>query len=144
VSAIEHRESLLPGARAPEDAVGSRRLLAAVGLSSSASLLAVALGVATTKVVALSAGPAGIALLGLYRYLGALASRSLLLGLDTTLVQRLSTSKDERTTAETIGAAFLAVTLQGMAIGGIALDPGIRRRARSGPRARAGPSGGRG
>ena len=121
MNAIEHPESLLPSAEAPEDAASARRLLTAVGLSSSASLVTVALGVATTKLVALAAGPAGIALMGFYRYLGALASRSLLLGLDTTLVQRLSTSKDGRTTSETVGAAFLAVTLQGMAIGGIAL-----------------------
>ena len=112
MNALEHRESLLPGAEAPEDALPARRLLAAVGLSSSASLLTVAFGVATTKIIALSAGPAGIALMGLYRYLGALASRSLLLGLDTTLVQHLSTAKDERTTSPTVGAAFLAVTLQ--------------------------------
>ncbi len=121
MNAIEHREALLPGAEAPEDAIGARRLLAAVSLSSSASLLTVALGVATTKIIAVSAGPAGIALLGLYRYLGALSSRSLLLGLDTTLVHRLSTSKDERTTSETVGAAFLAVTLQWISIGGLAL-----------------------
>jgi hypothetical protein len=79
-----------------------------VGLSGSTALLTVALGVATTKLIALSAGPAGIALMGLYRYLGALASRSLLLGLDTTLVQRLSTSRDPRASSETVGAAFLA------------------------------------
>jgi PST family polysaccharide transporter len=121
VNALERRDPLLPGADAPEDAARARRLLAAVGLSGSAALLTVALGVATTKLIALSAGPAGIALMGLYRYLGALASRSLLLGLDTTLVQRLSTSRDPRASSETVGAAFLAVILQGLAIGAFAL-----------------------
>ena len=77
-------------AGASEATVVERRLLVAVGLSGSAALVTVALGVATTKIIALVAGPAGVALMGLYRYLGALVSRSLLLGLDTSIVQRIS------------------------------------------------------
>ena len=109
------------GSAAPEAAGGERRLLAAVGLTGSAALLTVVFGVATTKIIALTAGPAGIALMGLYRYLGALASRPLLLGLDTTLVQRISTARDPKTSSETVGAAFLAVFLQGILIAGIGL-----------------------
>lgn len=102
-------------------AVGERRLLAALGLSGSAALVTVALGVATTKIIALVAGPAGIALMGLYRYLGALVTRSLLLGLDTTIVQRISTAGDAKTSSGTVGAAFLALVLQGIAVAGIGL-----------------------
>lgn len=79
------------------------------------------LGVGTTKIIALVAGPAGIALMGLYRNLGALVSRSLLLGLDTTVVQRISTTKDRETVSDTVGAAALALMLQGLVIAGVGL-----------------------
>ena len=105
----------------PGAAVGQRRLLAAVGLTGSAALLTVSLGVATTKIIALVAGPAGIAIMGWYRYLGALVSRSLLVGLDTTVVQRISTAKDPKAVSDTVGAAFLAIVLQGVVIAGIGL-----------------------
>lgn len=101
---------------APRAEIGPRRLLAAVGLTGSAALLSVALGVATTKVIAMVAGPAGIAVMGLYRYAGALVSRSLLLGLDTTVVQRISTAKDPKDVSNTVGAAALALVFQGVAI----------------------------
>jgi PST family polysaccharide transporter len=81
-------------------------------VTGSASLLTVVLGIASTKVIAVVAGPAAIALMGLYRTLGALVNRSLLLGLDTTLVQRISTARDRRTVDETIGSALLAIALQ--------------------------------
>lgn len=105
----------------PEGAAPDGRLLAAVGLSGSAAFVTVALGVATTKIIALVVGPAGIALLGLYRYLAALVTRSLLLGLDTTLVQRISTARDSKTSNETVGAAFLALVLQGVVVAGIGM-----------------------
>ena len=108
-------------AGAPGAAAGERRLLAAVGLSGSAALVTVVLGVATTKIIALVAGPAGIALMGLYRYLGALVTRSLLLGLDTTIVQRISTARDSKTSSDTVGAAFLALVLQGAVVAAIGL-----------------------
>lgn len=120
MSSLPYRDPLRPGAEAPEAPASARRLLAAVGLTGSATLLTVALGVGTTKVIALVAGPAGIALMGLYRYLGALVTRSLLLGLDTTIVQRISTARDGKTASDAVGAALLAVILQGMAIAGVA------------------------
>jgi O-antigen/teichoic acid export membrane protein len=120
VSSLPYRDPLRPGAEAPEAPASAPRLLSAVGLTGSATLLTVALGVGTTKVIALVAGPSGIALMGLYRYLGALASRSLLLGLDTTLVQRISTARDGKTVSDAVGAAFLAMILQGMVIAGLA------------------------
>jgi O-antigen/teichoic acid export membrane protein len=121
VNARELRDPLPHGGDGPADAASARRLLSAVGLTGSVALLTVALGVATTKIIALAAGPAGIALMGLYRYLGALVSRSLLLGLDTTLVQRISTARDGKTSSEAVGAAFLALALQGMAIAAVAI-----------------------
>lgn len=101
--------------------VGARHLLAALGLTGSAAVVTVALGAATTKIIALVAGPAGIAVVGLYRYLGSLVSRPLLLGLDTTIVQRISTAKDPKTVSDTVGAAIIAVIFQGIAIAGLAL-----------------------
>lgn len=103
-------------ARAPITAGRDRGLVAAIGLTGTATLLTVVLGVGTTKIIALVAGPAGIALMGLYRNLGALVNRSLLLGLDTTVVQRISTAKDRETVSDTVGAALLALVLQGVVI----------------------------
>ena len=102
-------------------AIGQRRFLAAIGLTGSAAILTISLGLATTKIIALVAGPAGIAVLGLYRYLGALVSRSLLVGLDTTVVQRISTTKNPKAVSDTVGAAFVGVVLQGVMIAAMSL-----------------------
>jgi len=103
--------------REPKSDAGSLgRILAAFRLTSSATLLTLFLGVAATKLIAVIGGPSAIALMGLYRNLGALVSRSLILGLDTVIVQKISTATGKRQVTEVIGAAFLLLALQAAAI----------------------------
>jgi PST family polysaccharide transporter len=95
---------------------GYRPILAAFRLMSSTAAVTVLSGAATNKVIAVVAGLEGIALMGLYRNVGAMVSRPLAFGFDTILVQRVSTARSEREAAGFLGLTAWLLGLQALVV----------------------------
>ena len=83
--------------------------LAAVALTSGVTLLTILVGLVSNKLIAVLLGANGIALMGLYRNLAAVITRTSAMGIDTVLIHRIST----RGSDEKIAEVFSAVTLLG-------------------------------
>lgn len=88
------------------------QILRVLSLISSASLAAVVLSAATNKIIAVAAGTAGIALMGLYRNLGACVAGTLALGYDLIFVQRISTARAKESASGEANAAALLLAVQ--------------------------------
>lgn len=94
----------------------SIRLIASLSLMSLATLAAIALSIITNKIIAVQTGPEGIALLGLYRSLGAWASQALTLGYTLIFIQRLAAAQSRGSIGEVFGAALLLSSFQTVAV----------------------------
>lgn len=126
---------------APARPSGLARSLAAATTASAASAAAVVLGVISTKLIAVRAGPEGIALLGLYKGLVATATAVLGLGFPTILLQRGSWAKTPGERLELRRGAGLLWLLQGVTLAGAALaGAGAIAAWLLGPEASAGKS----
>lgn len=88
------------------------RLLSAFSVLSSATLLAIVFSVMTNKAIALFAGPEGIALMGLYRTMGAFVTGTIAMGFATIVVQRVSKARDQDEIDSVLGAASLLFFIQ--------------------------------
>lgn len=97
------------------------RLLAAFSVLSSATLFAVVFSVMTNKAIALLAGPEGIAMMGLYRTLGAFVSGTITMGFATIVVQRVSNARDQSEIDSVLGAASLLFLIQAALVAVVAI-----------------------
>lgn len=88
------------------------RLIASFSLMSIATLVAVAVGLATNKIIAISVGPEGLAMLGIYRSLSAWAGQALGMGYAFIFVQRLAAARGRSEIGEVFGAALLVTGVQ--------------------------------
>lgn len=89
-------------------------MVAAVRLTSLASILTTVLGVVSTKIVAVVASTDGVALIGLYRTFAQLVSSALPLGLNDVVVQRTSTAPSRDQAWKVIEAATFFVLIQSL------------------------------
>jgi O-antigen/teichoic acid export membrane protein len=87
-------------------------LFAALRISSITSLVTILFGVGTNKLLAVHAGPEGVALIGLYRTLTTILVSALALGLNEVLMQRLSTTQDPSRIGQLLSAGFNVVLTQ--------------------------------
>lgn len=102
-----------------------RRLLSAFSLVSSVTLLSTGMSVATNKAIAVLAGAEGIALMGLYRGLGAFIVGVVTCGSNVLILQKVSAARSEGERADLIAATALLVSLQGLLVLAVAmLAPG--------------------
>lgn len=88
------------------------QILRALSLITSASFASILFSMATTKIIALSVGAEGIALVGLYRNLGAWVAGTLALGYDLIFVQRISNAALDGAPTGEADAAVLLLGLQ--------------------------------
>lgn len=91
-------------------------MLPALGLLSFSAVLATAFSVATNKLIALHAGPEGIALMGLYRGLGSWVSGALTLGYGVLLTQRMAAVRSKGESDAVLCGSALLLTLQAGAV----------------------------
>lgn len=87
-------------------------ILSAIWTASSASMAAIALAVLTSKIIALQAGPQGIALVGMFRSLGGIVSGVFALGSATVLMARVSNAASTEEAGDAVGAFLLLLLLQ--------------------------------
>lgn len=86
-------------------------IVRALRLTSVGSLLTIGFGVGTNKIIAVFAGPTGVALIGVYRLLMSIVTSAVQLGISDLAVQRISTARSRQEVLDAIGAssAFLIV-----------------------------------
>jgi O-antigen/teichoic acid export membrane protein len=82
----------------------------ALRLTSIASVLSIAFGVGTNKIIAVVAGPPGVALIGVYRTLVSIVTSLVQLGVSDRAMQKLSVARSDEEARQTIAAAS-ALTL---------------------------------
>ena len=95
---------------------GQAQHVKAFGLASGAAVAALIFSVATTKCIAILAGPEGMGLMGVYRNLGSAVGNVIGLGYFTFLLQRVAAARSRIEHLEIIGAAALLLILQFIAV----------------------------
>ncbi len=90
----------------------SRGIIGALRFTSVASILTIAFGVGTNKVIAVVAGTEGVALIGLFRTLSSIVTAILSLGVSELVMQRISTTQDRRLVHRILGATFIFFVFQ--------------------------------
>ena len=101
-----------------DEASRSRGLFSALRIMSAGSLLAIVFGVGTNKIIALSTGPDGIALIGLYRTVGSMTTAMLMLGMSEVIVRRGSLART-RGDALTLVRSTLRLLVMQLAVLGL-------------------------
>jgi len=84
----------------------------AIGLSSAATVATIGFGAGTNKILAVVAGQEGVALLGLYRTLTAIAVQIVAMGAAMVIVREISTSKSADETSERARTAITFGVMQ--------------------------------
>lgn len=102
------------------DLTSPRRAFSALSLLSVVTLLSTAMSVATNKAIAVLAGAEGVALMGLYRGLGAFILGAATCGSNLLVLQRISVARTEAERSEVIATAGLLVVLQGLFVFSVA------------------------
>lgn len=93
-------------------ALTKRGFLGSFAVLSSGTACAILFSVMTSKAIAVIAGPEGIAVMGLFRTLGALVSGTITMGFATIVNQRLSKASDQSEIDSVLGAAALLFMIQ--------------------------------
>lgn len=83
----------------------ARRMLSGFFMLSGTSAVAISLSLATNKTIAVLTGTEGIALMGLFRSLGALVKGGLTFGYGTLFMQRMSIARSREEACRTMAAA---------------------------------------
>ncbi len=96
-------------------------LIAALRISSVASLITIVFGIGTNKLLAVYAGTEGVALIGLYRTLTTILVSALALGLNEVLMQRLSTTQEPARIGQLLSAGWTIVLTQTVVLALLAL-----------------------
>lgn len=95
-----------------QGAPGSYSLAAGLSLTSAATLLSIAMSIATNKIIAVHGGPESMALMGLFRNLGVLVTNVISVGFGVLVMQKLATAPNRETVARIIGAGTLLLAMQ--------------------------------
>jgi O-antigen/teichoic acid export membrane protein len=91
-----------------------RRFLPVVSFLSGVTVLTLVLSMTTNKILAVETGTEGIALMGIFRNLGALLSGTLTLGYTTLFMQQLSLARTSEAKSKVIGAGFVLLFVQAL------------------------------
>ena len=90
-------------------------------LTSLASMLGIGFSVLTTKIIAVTLGPTGVGLMGLYRTFGGFVGRALQIGFDSVLIQRISTASATKEKTALVEATVLLLGIEAVLLLCVAL-----------------------
>ena len=105
-----------PAAALDAHLASPRKILSAFSVASAGTLLATVLSVGTNKIIAVMTGAEGVALMGLYRGLGAFILGAVTSGSNLLVMQKVSAARSESERSDLISATALLTILQGLII----------------------------